>query len=66
MTIELACGLYAGWKISMTQAARIAGLPRILFWKELGQRKIPLQYTTKDLKHDFEIAEKLSRKAVAA
>jgi predicted HTH domain antitoxin len=64
--IELACGLYAGWKVPMAKAARIAGLPRILFTRELGRRKIPLQYTPEDLKHDFEMAEQLSRKAVPA
>jgi predicted HTH domain antitoxin len=45
---------------------KIAGMPRILFYKELGARKIPLQYTAEDLKHDFEMAEKLSRKTIAA
>ena len=60
--IELACALYAAWKISMSQAVKIAGMPRIRFYRELGWRKIPLQYTAEDLKHDFEMAEKLSRK----
>ncbi|HEY5296921.1 MAG TPA: UPF0175 family protein [Verrucomicrobiae bacterium] len=64
--IELACALYAAWKISMFQAVKIAGMPRILFWKELGKRKIPWQYTVEDLQHDFEMAEKLSRKTIVA
>jgi len=64
--IELACALYAAWKISMSQAVKIAGMPRILLWEELGKRKIPRQYTAEDLKHDFEMAEKLSRKTIAA
>jgi predicted HTH domain antitoxin len=64
--IELACALYAGWKVSMAQAVKIAGLPRILFWKELGTRKIPWQYTKEDLQHDFEMAQKLSRKTIVA
>ena len=64
--IELACALYSAWKISMSQAVKIAGMPRIRFYRELGARKIPLQYTSEDLKHDFEMAEKLSRKTIAA
>jgi len=64
--IELACGLYAAWKVSMSQAVKIAGIPRIFFYEELGARKIPLQYTAEDLRHDFEMAEKLSRKTLAA
>jgi predicted HTH domain antitoxin len=64
--IELACALYAAWKVSMSQAVKIAGIPRILFWEELGKRKIPRQYTLEDLQHDFEMAEKLSRKTIVA
>jgi predicted HTH domain antitoxin len=64
--IEIACGLYAGWRVSLPQAARIAGMSRILFMQELGRRRIPLQYTPEDLRHDFEMADKLARNGVPA
>ncbi|HEX3856704.1 MAG TPA: UPF0175 family protein [Verrucomicrobiae bacterium] len=56
--IELACGLYAAWKISMSQAVKIAGMPRILFWDELGKRKIPRQIRPEDVEHDIQTVRK--------
>lgn len=64
--IELACALYGAWKISMKQAVDMAGIPRILFYKELGARKIPLQYGVEDVLHDIQMAEKLAAKKFAA
>ena len=63
---EIACGLYAGWKATMTQAARIAGMPRILFMKELGRRKIHRQYRVEDVEHDMRMAEEFAAKKIAA
>jgi predicted HTH domain antitoxin len=64
--IELACALYAAWKISMSQAVKIAGMPRILFWKERGQRKISRHYRVEDLEHDMGVLEELTAKKAAA
>jgi predicted HTH domain antitoxin len=64
--IELACALYAAWKISMSQAVKIAGMPWILFWKELGQRKIPRHYRVEDFEHDMRVLEELAAKKAAA
>jgi len=64
--IELACALYAAWKVSMSQAVKIAGMPRILFWEELGRRKIPRQYGVEDFEHDMRVLEELAAKKVAA
>jgi predicted HTH domain antitoxin len=64
--IEIACGLYAGRQVSMGRAAKIAGVPYVTFMHELGKRGICLNYTMVDLEHDFEMAEKLARKAAAA
>ena len=64
--IEIAVGLYAGQQVSLGRAARIAGIPYITFMHELGKHSVCLNYTKEDLEHDFEMAEKLSRKAVAA
>jgi predicted HTH domain antitoxin len=64
--IELACGLYAGWKVSMSQAVKIAGMPRILFWNELGKRKIPRHYRVEDFEHDMRVLEELAANKAAA
>ena len=64
--IELACALYAAWKISMSQAVKIAGMPRILFWNELGKRKIPRHYRVEDFEHDMRVLEELAAKKAAA
>jgi predicted HTH domain antitoxin len=64
--IEIACGLYAAWKVSEFQATQIAGLPRILFWEELGKRKIPRQYGPEDLEHDLRVLDELAAKKNAA
>jgi len=64
--IELACALYAAWKISMSQAVKIAGMPRILLWEELGKRKIPRQYGVEDFEHDMRVLEELAAKKAAA
>ena len=64
--IELACALYAAWKISMSQAVKIAGMPRILFWDELGKRKIPRHYRVEDFEHDMRVLEELAAKEAAA
>ena len=64
--IELACALYAAWKVSMSQAVKIAGMPRILFWNELGKRKIPRHYRVEDFEHDMRVLEELAAKKAAA
>ncbi len=64
--IELACALYAAWKVSMSQAVKIAGIPRILFWEELGRRKIPRQLRAEDVEHDIRMARELAARKIAA
>jgi predicted HTH domain antitoxin len=64
--IELACALYAQWKISTFEAVKITGLSRIRFWEELGQRKIPRQYGPEDLEHDLKVLDELAAKKAAA
>lgn len=64
--IELACALYAQWKVSISQAVKIAGVPRISLWKELGKRKIPIQYRVDDLEHDLRVLETIAAKNAAA
>lgn len=64
--LALAIGLYSGRRVSLGRAARIAGIPYIVFMQELGRHGLCLNYTAEDLEHDFEMAEKLARKAAAA
>lgn len=64
--LALAIGLYTGHRVSLGRAAKVAGIPYIAFMDEMGRQGICLNYTKEDLEHDFEMAEKLSRKAVAA
>lgn len=64
--LALAIGLYTGHRVSLGRAAKVAGIPYIAFMDEMGRQGICLNYTKEDLAHDFEMAEKLSRKAVAA
>ena len=62
--IELACALYAQWKISTFEAVKITGLSRIRFWEELGQRKIPRQIRLTDVEQDIEtVRQRLAAKA---
>lgn len=64
--LHLAVGLYAGRKVSMGRAAKIAGIRYIAFMQELGKRGICLNYGMEDLFHDIEMVEKLSRQRAAA
>ncbi len=57
--IELAVGLYAGRRVSLGRAARIAGLPRTDFMHELGRRGLCINYSVQDAQHDMEMVEKL-------
>lgn len=63
--IELACALYGQWKVSISQAVKIAGISRVELWKELGRRKIPIQYGMEDLEHDLRVMDELAAKKTA-
>lgn len=54
LLVELACGMYAGHKLSHAQAAKLAGLERLEFDRERGVREIPVHYTTEDWKDDLD------------
>jgi predicted HTH domain antitoxin len=64
--LAFAIGLYTGRRISLGHAAKVAGIPYITFMKEMSRQGICLNYTKEELEHDFEMAEKLSRKVIAA
>ncbi len=52
--LEMACGMFAARKLSHAQAAALAGLARLDFEQELGERDIPIHYTLNDWKDDLE------------
>ncbi len=58
--LEVAIGLYRDRKLSMGRAARIAGIPRPLFLRELGQRGVTVDYDLDDFEDDLVAIEKLA------
>lgn len=64
--LDFAIGLYTGRHASLGRAASIAGLPKILFMRELGKREIPMHYRAEDIEHDWQLAEELAAKTSAA
>jgi len=63
--IDLACGLYAARRVTMGQAAAIAGIPYAAFMHELGKRDICMNYDAEDFEHDMRVLEELRAKANA-
>lgn len=51
---SIAIELYREGKISMGKAAEIAGISKIEMVGILREKKVPLQYTEKDLEEDLE------------
>ena len=64
--LDFAIGLYSGRHASVGRAAKLAGMPKILFMQELGKRGIPRQYTAEDFEHDMRVVEELAAKKAAA
>lgn len=57
--LRVAILLFAEEKVTLGQAAEIAGLPQFLFQKELGKRKIPIHYGIEEYKRDLETIAKM-------
>ena len=57
--LEVAVALYRDRKVSMGRAARIAGMPRPEFQRELGKRKVTVDYGVPDFEDDLLAIEKL-------
>ena len=57
--LRVAILLFAEEKVTLGQAAEIAGIPQFLFQKELGKRKIPIHYGMEEYKHDLETIAKM-------
>ena len=53
VALYLALGLFADNKVTLGQAAGIAGLSQPAFLQELGKRKIPIHYGIEELEQDI-------------
>ena len=51
---ELAVHLYAEGLLSEASACRLVGMTRLAFAQLLGERQIPVRYTSKDLGQDLQ------------
>lgn len=50
---EIAIFLFQSERLTLAQAARFCGCPRISFQRELAQRRIPQHYDVDDLQQDL-------------
>jgi len=57
--LEVAVALYRDRKVAMGRAARIAGLPRPLFQRELGKRGVTVDYDVEAFENDLHAIQKL-------
>ena len=64
--VDFAVGLYSGGHASVGRAAKVSGMPKVLFMKELGRRGIPRHYAVEDFEHDMRVLEELAAKKNAA
>ncbi len=53
LKLEIGILLYQQQRFSMAQACRFVEMPRVLFMKELGKRKIPISYDLEELTMDL-------------
>jgi predicted HTH domain antitoxin len=60
--LHLAIGLYVSREVSLGKAAEVAGLAKSDFQRELAQRKIPLNYSLRDLEVDLQAVRELTAK----
>ena len=51
---ELALHLYAEGILPQASACRLAGMKRLAFEQLLGERRIPVRYTSEDLDQDLQ------------
>jgi predicted HTH domain antitoxin len=62
LKIELAIYFYKKFNLSSGKAARFAGIPRVVFFHELGKRKIAVNYDEQDALHDVEAMKAFNEK----
>jgi predicted HTH domain antitoxin len=59
MRLELAVMLYRDDRLTLGQAARLAGLPQAAMLSELARRRIAVHYGVEDLEEDLVAMKKL-------
>jgi predicted HTH domain antitoxin len=60
--LDLAVGMYSSGRVTMGTAAEVANLSIPAFQRELGRRRISVNYTAEDLAYDLQAAAELNRK----
>lgn len=53
LKLEIAILFYKKGRMSSGRASKFAGLPRLIFLKELGKRKVPVNYDEEELEKDL-------------
>jgi predicted HTH domain antitoxin len=59
--LDLAVGMYSSGRVTLGTAAEVADLCIPEFQRELGRRRIPVNYTTEDLAFDLQAATEIAR-----
>ena len=57
--LEFAVGLYAGRRVTLGRAARIAGVSYTAFMDEMWRRGLYINYTVEDASHDMAMVDKM-------
>ena len=58
--LDLAVGMYSSGRVTMGTAAEVADLSIPEFQRELGRRRIPINYTSDDLAYDLRASDELA------
>ncbi|MDA1190048.1 MAG: UPF0175 family protein [Candidatus Poribacteria bacterium] len=61
LTLELALLLFEKEKLTLAQAARMVGVDRMAFQRELAERKISVHYDVEDFEEDIETLERFGQ-----
>jgi predicted HTH domain antitoxin len=56
---ELAIALFQQDRLSLSLAAKLAGLPRLAFQRLLASREIPIHYSVPDWGEDLQVVDEL-------
>ncbi len=60
--LDLAIGMYSSGRVTMGTAAEVADLSTPQFQRELGRRRIPVNYSAENLEQDLQAAAELARR----
>ena len=58
--LDFAVGMYSSGRVTMGTAAEVADLSIPAFQRELGRRRIPVNYSSDDLAYDLRAATELA------